>query len=424
MNIVDKFIIEENFEGMVLKNPDFSEIGLGIILGNLGKVQFSPEFCKNLCVDTKINPAIKVVFLQNILQKLFFQIQGFSGNNKFIAQGLVEQFNDVSNLLSEVFDFLGDFKSLVTSTYTELLGALLRKFSFCETLASIPLNAYKLKGLLNLKSSFFLLSPDELQLFLEQNYQSSQEMLNLLAISCNIVSMEGLKPSDELCIITFNSFYSFLNYLIENHPTFDYKKVFEVLIRSSNNFTYRQRARFREVYNRLRDLKRVSSDIEEFIKVFSMEPDYTARKVGQDSYVQKNRYPQAAPYPVNRHDEYSQAKRYNAHCVERSEREVSEEIDRSVKTGLGCLIETLKFYVKDQEIDEEILECNIRDLMNISLSSLHYHLSHYSYYEQDFSKSSLFAWNSILRAVKRIETYPVVELKELEYYIEYLNSSG
>lgn len=427
MNIVERFITEEDLEGVVLENCDFSDIGLGIILGNIEKVQFHPEFCMNLRIDTKIHPIIKAVFLKRILQKLFYQIENFNVDNKHLTKVLMQQFNDVSNLLIEIFDYAGEFKSLITSTYTELFRMILKKFSVADDLVSIPINAYKLKNILNLKSSFFLLPLEDLQLFQQRNFQNPQLFFNLLSRSCEIVFQNQIIQSDELSIIAFNSFYYFLTYLLENDIGFDYKKIIEVLIKYHKNFTYRQRARFREFYNKLRDLNIIYSDIENFIGVYSLEPDYQARKISHDPYRYKKNSFEPAPKPPIRFDNKNRcnlAPKYNDHGIERTKREPNEEIDKSVKSSLVFLINTLKYYAKDQEIDDEILECNIRDLMNISLDSLHYNLAYFSFYEQDFSHSSLLSWNSVLRAVKKIENYPKLELKQLEYYIEYLNSSN
>lgn len=419
MNFVDRFILDENLEDFELENLDCSELFLGILLGNLEKIKINSKFCRSLASNHSVNQTVKVVFLKKIIQKLLSEFSAIDKNNNYLVKDLIGQFNEAANILVDVFNYLGELKDVIGSLYNKVFRLLLTKFSVHENLVSVPIHSYRLKDLLNLRSSFFLLSIEDLEIFQSKAFNNTQATFNILEKSCGIVEVNHLEPKDELSIITFNTFYNFLNFLLDQNIDFDYRKIVNLLIAHEANFTYRQKQRFREFYDKLINLNWTQQN-SQFTKVFSFEPDYQLRKVTYESYP-KRPY-NSGPKPIIRRDYNTNhiPKEYKRNDPERPKTNPNREVDNSVKTQLQYLIDSLKYYASDGYVDEDYIVSSLKDLMKVSESSLIYHLADFSYYEQEYTFKSIFAWDSILRAVEKIENYPKVEFKQLSYYIEYL----
>ena len=290
MNFIDKFMLDDDLSTFELISSDINEISLGIILGNIDKIQkVSPSFITDLKKNQNIDPACKAILLKKVFSSIEKNINEVSDKNKQAQSMLINEFICATKVLQDILHELKVFKDKLKKVYKELFSKILSKFIVNDRIIFVAISSYSFKDELSLECSLFCLDIQELSKLSESNFlEDPLDLLKLFTKCFKIVQENKFPPGDVFSIISFNRFYEYINLCLQRNITLDYSEILSVLSRYRGNFTPKQLLRFRDSYYEMLAKQKVTknSNFEKLYAcdAFPKEPDYVLNKIKSSSY--------------------------------------------------------------------------------------------------------------------------------------------
>lgn len=399
MNFVDHFILEENLGDHVLDEVNYSDIGLGILLGNLEKVKkISPNFCGNLQKNSKLDNFTKVVLLGRAFQIVSENSIELPQKNSQMGTELIGIFVEATQALSLLTGSLIYLKDYIHIIYSQAFYIVLDKLALNDNIRRIPLATYYIKEEFGLKCSLYNFEYDELEYLEKFTVIVTDTSLNLVKKGLEMIKSLNIPRNDVMAIVIYCEFQKLLEHL-ERIREFSYTELARGLI-----FTYKEQFSEKQL-NRLHErLNKLGCRI---------EPE----EYNQSHYKSIERREMGRKQPPQ---SIMKAPKYNNKVFKNnSESIINKNLRQQIKTAILAILEDLRNNYKVQ-IDNNELREQFIPIIQMNEVIVYEILEQYSYHEQFYSTRSIVVWNHICDALEDVKSFSREYYRKIVSNVQYI----
>lgn len=392
MNFIDSFILNESFSDLVLENADFSEIGLGILLGNLEKIKkISPNFCENLLKSTSMDPFSKAVLIGRVLQILSENSSELQHKSSQTGTEIIENFIIATYIVISLLSHLNQLRHYIREIYSRSFSVILDKLALNDNIRKVIIASYELKEKFQLVCNFYYFDYDELKYLEDFQNIDPDYSLKIVAKGYEVVKNFKIARNDPMAIVVFGELQNLLDYL-EKSRNFRYNDELERLILEIRPiFSDKQQDRVNEKMSLLNQ------------KDFRPEPRQ-----------QFKNFKEGRGYHGNSHMRNGRFRD--------GPRKFDKELDSQIRSSILNILDDLRFNYKNH-IDIKILASQLEPLIQLNEEIVYYYLEHFSYNEQYYSTKSITVWSSICDALEEIKYFTKDYYKKIVYNTEFIKQN-
>lgn len=394
MNFIDNFILNENLSDLVLENADFSDIGLGILLGNLEKIKrISPNFCSNLSKSTSVDPFSKTVLLGRVFQIL--SENSIELHHKYSQAGaeIVENFVEATDIVFSLLSQLNLLRPYIQEIYNRSFLVVIDKLALNDCVRRVVVAGYGLKDEFCLVCNFFYFDYEELKYLEDFKNFDPEYSIQIVRKGYGIMKTFNIPRNDAMSIVVFGELQNLLDYL-EKSRIHKYNDQIERLVYEIRpNFSEKQQERIDE---------KMSFMNQNYHRPEPRQPPYKNYKEGRDY----------SNHSYTRNLKYKDGYRRNNKNFDR-------DSDSQIRASILNILEDLRNNYKNH-IDIGVLITQLEPLIIESEETVYYYLEHFSYNEQYYSTKSITVWGSICDALEEIKFFNREKYRKIVYNTEHI----